>query len=373
MSSPIASTTVAPPFPTTSRELRPRSQSRALSNNSSSKSSKLKTKVAAATSRRTRSQSMLSLSTSEPRFQTDVNEASGSASGSGSASASLSRQSPDDVGSLVIESTLAEVRDAVAERPLVLDEDAGPSSSIIGVSSRGGAESSRSRKRRRIDSSGSGSDDGAYELVETSGPGDRDREMQREYSHPPIACLTAAPPTASPNAGLARIRELISRRGAKGATTSPTSPLRQPAPSSSSSHPSFTSGEDPFVSDSIPAPLPSTSTSTSTSSQPISSSSPITVTSAPSTTAPPLSTYTCPICFSPPTNATLTPCGHVCCGVCLFTAVKATLQRGALMAGGGAAEGNFPRWVFVPCFVLCLSFMGTFFFFGGEKGLWAWR
>ena len=332
MSSHTPATVAAPPFPTTSRELRPRSQSRALSNHSRSKS---KSKVPAATStRRTRSQSTLSLSALEPRLQTDVGEASCSVSGSGSASASASRQSPDDVGSLVIESTLAEVRDAVTEQQLVLDDEAGPSSGVIGVSSRDGAGNSISRKRRRIDSSGSASDDGAHELVEPSGS--QGQERQREYSHPPIACLTAAPPTTSLNAGLVRIRELINRRSAKGATIlSPTSPSRQPAPSSSSNHLSFTSMEDPFVSDSIPAPLPSTSTS----SQPISSPSPITIAPAPS----PLSTYTCPICFSPPTNATITPCGHVCCGVCLFTAVKATLQRGALMAGGGAEEGNFPR------------------------------
>ncbi|KAF8343293.1 hypothetical protein F5887DRAFT_1062299 [Amanita rubescens] len=43
-----------------------------------------------------------------------------------------------------------------------------------------------------------------------------------------------------------------------------------------------------------------------------------------------LSEYTCPICFSPPTNATITPCGHICCGACLFTAVKTTLHRGAM-------------------------------------------
>ncbi|KAG6328161.1 hypothetical protein ID866_10928 [Astraeus odoratus] len=48
-----------------------------------------------------------------------------------------------------------------------------------------------------------------------------------------------------------------------------------------------------------------------------------------------LSAYTCPICFSPPVNATLTPCGHVCCGACLFTAVKVTMQRniGTVMDG----------------------------------------
>ena len=45
----------------------------------------------------------------------------------------------------------------------------------------------------------------------------------------------------------------------------------------------------------------------------------------------PLSAYMCPICFSPPTNATLTPCGHVCCGECLFTAVRAALQRTTVM------------------------------------------
>ena len=49
-------------------------------------------------------------------------------------------------------------------------------------------------------------------------------------------------------------------------------------------------------------------------------------------TSEPLSTYTCPICFSPPTNATLTPCGHVCCGQCLFTAVKSTIRRNMVVA-----------------------------------------
>ena len=34
------------------------------------------------------------------------------------------------------------------------------------------------------------------------------------------------------------------------------------------------------------------------------------------------SPYNCPICFSPPAYPTLTPCGHVCCGDCLFAAVK---------------------------------------------------
>ena len=41
----------------------------------------------------------------------------------------------------------------------------------------------------------------------------------------------------------------------------------------------------------------------------------------------PLHTYSCPICFSSPTNATLTPCGHIMCGECLFTAVGAAAAR----------------------------------------------
>ncbi|KDQ24938.1 hypothetical protein PLEOSDRAFT_1090514 [Pleurotus ostreatus PC15] len=47
-----------------------------------------------------------------------------------------------------------------------------------------------------------------------------------------------------------------------------------------------------------------------------------------------LTAYTCPICFSSPTNATLTPCGHIMCGSCLFAAVKAGLQRHATMMIG---------------------------------------
>lgn len=43
----------------------------------------------------------------------------------------------------------------------------------------------------------------------------------------------------------------------------------------------------------------------------------------------PLASYSCPICFSPPSYATITPCAHVLCGDCLFTAVKTTIQRGA--------------------------------------------
>ncbi|KAF5381896.1 hypothetical protein D9757_007597 [Collybiopsis confluens] len=54
-----------------------------------------------------------------------------------------------------------------------------------------------------------------------------------------------------------------------------------------------------------------------------------------------LSKYTCPICFCPPTNTTMTPCGHVACGSCLFTAVKTALRRENRL--GGAKDDGGPR------------------------------
>ncbi|KAH8832222.1 hypothetical protein DL96DRAFT_1581358 [Flagelloscypha sp. PMI_526] len=44
-----------------------------------------------------------------------------------------------------------------------------------------------------------------------------------------------------------------------------------------------------------------------------------------------LGNYTCPICFCPPKKATLTPCGHISCGKCLWESVNSSLkaqQRG---------------------------------------------
>jgi hypothetical protein len=43
----------------------------------------------------------------------------------------------------------------------------------------------------------------------------------------------------------------------------------------------------------------------------------------------PFSAYVCPICLSPPSYPTVTPCGHLCCGECLFSAVKSTIERSA--------------------------------------------
>ncbi|ETW82585.1 hypothetical protein HETIRDRAFT_149158 [Heterobasidion irregulare TC 32-1] len=61
----------------------------------------------------------------------------------------------------------------------------------------------------------------------------------------------------------------------------------------------------------------------------------------------PLHTYCCPICFSPPTNATLTPCGHILCGECLFTAVNAAVMRtgvGGLGARCPVCRATLPGW-----------------------------
>ncbi|KAK0222908.1 hypothetical protein EDD85DRAFT_796085 [Armillaria nabsnona] len=63
---------------------------------------------------------------------------------------------------------------------------------------------------------------------------------------------------------------------------------------------------------------------------------------APAPAPDPLSSYNCPICFTPPTNATLTPCGHICCGSCLFTAVKVAKRRAGLMAGRGELLAKCP-------------------------------
>lgn len=64
-----------------------------------------------------------------------------------------------------------------------------------------------------------------------------------------------------------------------------------------------------------------------------------------------LSQYTCPICFCPPTNATMTLCGHVACGSCLFTAVKTAMRRENMM-GAASREDGGPRCV-VQSITLC--------------------
>ncbi|KAH9003041.1 hypothetical protein EDB86DRAFT_2894657 [Lactarius hatsudake] len=61
----------------------------------------------------------------------------------------------------------------------------------------------------------------------------------------------------------------------------------------------------------------------------------------------PLHTYACPICFASPTNATLTPCGHIMCGECLFTAVGAAVARmgiASLAARCPVCRAPIPKW-----------------------------
>ena len=51
-------------------------------------------------------------------------------------------------------------------------------------------------------------------------------------------------------------------------------------------------------------------------------------------TSQPISEFCCPICFCSPTNATLTLCGHVFCGPCLFAAVRAAPQSNVYQPAG---------------------------------------
>ncbi|GLB44738.1 putative zinc finger, C3HC4 type (RING finger) [Lyophyllum shimeji] len=110
------------------------------------------------------------------------------------------------------------------------------------------------------------------------------------------------------------------------------------SPSSSSSVVASTSTQPPETTYAPSSPS-STHIATAPAPPPVATSTVETQSRVQSPKVEPLSEYTCPICFFPPTNATLTPCGHICCGSCLFTAVKSTIQRGALMR----AEANVAR------------------------------
>ncbi|KAG8213456.1 hypothetical protein J3R82DRAFT_11973 [Butyriboletus roseoflavus] len=79
-----------------------------------------------------------------------------------------------------------------------------------------------------------------------------------------------------------------------------------------------------------------------TSPSPVPPSGPTAIATSTVSAPEPLSAYTCPICFSPPTNATLTPCGHICCGQCLFTAVKSTIRRNMVVAMERAPAARCP-------------------------------
>lgn len=78
-----------------------------------------------------------------------------------------------------------------------------------------------------------------------------------------------------------------------------------------------------------PVPSPSSEVPTTSSSSEATTAKPT------KPAADPLSDYTCPICFPAPTNATITPCDHICCGSCLFAAAK---------AGYSACGDGTPSW-----------------------------
>ncbi|KAJ3793460.1 hypothetical protein GGU11DRAFT_799778, partial [Lentinula aff. detonsa] len=59
----------------------------------------------------------------------------------------------------------------------------------------------------------------------------------------------------------------------------------------------------------------------------------------------------------------MTPCGHVACGPCLFTAVKTALRRETMMMGGAIRDEGGPR-----CYVVHLSQDGM----ERVEGLWGW-
>ncbi|KAI0267739.1 hypothetical protein BC834DRAFT_968660 [Gloeopeniophorella convolvens] len=104
----------------------------------------------------------------------------------------------------------------------------------------------------------------------------------------------------------------------------------------------------------LPLPAPSPPSPRSLSAPP---TSPILSTTAAAAAAPrhaspppepePLHTYACPICFSPPANATVTPCGHIMCGECLFTAIGAAAVRtgiASLAARCPVCRASIPGW-----------------------------
>ncbi|KZO99081.1 hypothetical protein CALVIDRAFT_534609 [Calocera viscosa TUFC12733] len=105
--------------------------------------------------------------------------------------------------------------------------------------------------------------------------------------------------------------------------------------------------------------------------QPSPSSAPTTLPTPPSPppNLQPLTSYTCPICFSPPAHATITPCGHLMCGECLYSSVRANLERAMQMP----AQHVHPQ---CPVCRADIHLAGTRFDGGGKNcavGMWAFE
>ncbi|EPQ53917.1 hypothetical protein GLOTRDRAFT_94341 [Gloeophyllum trabeum ATCC 11539] len=191
----------------------------------------------------------------------------------------------------------------------------------------------RARKRRRVSSEGIGVDT-ARDLPPTRGitpeiidlsEGDPDEDVLRMISE------------SESTAGPALSSSLF------------------PGPSSSRVPLPYARAEEPIDVDSFSAeptpPAPASSSSSSKSKLPAPTlpvAPPLSTAPDPPPTIEPLSAFNCPICFCPPTHATLTPCGHVCCGECLFTAVKTALARtGGVMMNDArcpVCRASLPGW-----------------------------
>ena len=161
---------------------------------------------------------------------------------------------------------------------------------------------SRPRKRRRL-----GEEENPPRFGDVASV--TNTQMSSSGATPPASQLTistgsgGATPTAS---------QLTSRDAASRGPSSPTDGESPRAPSITDVD--AATSTPIMVEDTTPDPRPAT-------------------TPAPAPPPPhdPFSAYACPICFCPPINATLTPCGHICCGSCLFTAIKTTTQRALAM------------------------------------------
>ncbi|EPQ26250.1 uncharacterized protein PFL1_06185 [Pseudozyma flocculosa PF-1] len=96
--------------------------------------------------------------------------------------------------------------------------------------------------------------------------------------------------------------------------------------------------------------------------------------SPPRTKPPPIehplaSTFTCPICLCPPAKASITPCGHVFCGGCLFDALKAQArQREANNAAATVGPQGWGMGLFGAAAMVGGAFGGAGGGGGGEDG-----
>ncbi|TFY61012.1 hypothetical protein EVG20_g7214 [Dentipellis fragilis] len=170
------------------------------------------------------------------------------------------------------------------------------------------------------------------------------------HSYRPSSIDTSSPRTSasnlpnaneSPHVPPPRLAEVIDTTATVASssitanTSSTVSPTQETSPALHKPLPTFDHLHPSPKAPRLPIPLPILETRSLPASPPPSPP-------APAGAEPePLHTYTCPICFCPPSNATLTPCGHILCGECLFTAVSSAVRRTGV-GGLGARCLTFP-------------------------------